>query len=502
MADDGAMNTETSSEQPPAATPRSPRMLVRPVEGRRLGGVAIGVANYLSLPLGLIRFLFVVFTILGGVGLVLYAAGWLFIRDETEHDSVGERLVGRIGTGPAWIGAVLIVVALLITLDNVTILSGSLLWATALLVAGFLLYRGDINPGNRPRPPADTQPVTTAVDEGDTLPTGNVPPAPPPVRYTPPPPPPTPPSPPSILGRLTIGIGLLTLGVMALVDNLTALIDPRPRHYMAVATVALGSGLIIGGFVGRARWMILLGIFVIPPLVASPAAEFDWREGIDRLVAPQGADGLADSYSLTAGSYRFDLTDVDWEGRAEQLSVEVAAGEILVMVPPELAVTGTARVAAGEIVTPADNDAGVGNITQTLDLPGTEGTIEVDLRVGGGSIRIMEATAPLAPVDGTDLRHIQQDFGDVEIDLRNLGLTEESYQFVQVGTGDVEVMVPPDLDLTVLAFTGNGRLDVLGTTGGSNTEVQVDEVTGDGPILNLEIIVGRGDVTVIERSRG
>jgi phage shock protein PspC (stress-responsive transcriptional regulator) len=65
----------------PAPTVAAPRRLPlrRPERGRLLGGVALGLAAHLDLPVGLVRLAFVVLTPVGGVGALLYVFWWLAI---------------------------------------------------------------------------------------------------------------------------------------------------------------------------------------------------------------------------------------------------------------------------------------------------------------------------------------------------------------------------------------------------------------------------------------
>jgi signal transduction histidine kinase len=60
-------------------TPTAPRRLVRLRAGRVLGGVATGLADHLGVPVLWIRLAFVVLTVSGGSGLVLYGAFWLVL---------------------------------------------------------------------------------------------------------------------------------------------------------------------------------------------------------------------------------------------------------------------------------------------------------------------------------------------------------------------------------------------------------------------------------------
>ena len=85
MSDDRSMEPNTTSIETPRTPPASRRALVRPVAGRMFGGVAAGLANYLGISVGLMRFAFVVAAILGGTGVALYIAGWLLRVPNSEE---------------------------------------------------------------------------------------------------------------------------------------------------------------------------------------------------------------------------------------------------------------------------------------------------------------------------------------------------------------------------------------------------------------------------------
>ena len=91
------MNTTTSpapgdqTAQPPyESAPR--RTLSRPVEGRMLGGVAAGLAEYLDIDVTVVRILFAVLTLVGGAAIPVYLAAWLLIPEDGADESIAAGL--------------------------------------------------------------------------------------------------------------------------------------------------------------------------------------------------------------------------------------------------------------------------------------------------------------------------------------------------------------------------------------------------------------------------
>lgn len=82
-----------------------PRRLLRPSEGRVLGGVAAGVADYLDVDVVVVRIVLVALVLAGGAGVPLYLAAWALMPEEGREESLADGLlVGRgiaMATRPA-----------------------------------------------------------------------------------------------------------------------------------------------------------------------------------------------------------------------------------------------------------------------------------------------------------------------------------------------------------------------------------------------------------------
>jgi phage shock protein PspC (stress-responsive transcriptional regulator) len=83
---------DTESRQPTVnEDPRPP--LVRPRNGGMLTGTAAGIAAHLDMDPTLIRVLFVLLTVMGGSGVLLYLAAWLLIPEEGAERPIAADLI-------------------------------------------------------------------------------------------------------------------------------------------------------------------------------------------------------------------------------------------------------------------------------------------------------------------------------------------------------------------------------------------------------------------------
>lgn len=411
LCPNSAMETTDTTVTDSSERKQRSRHLVRPVKGRVLAGVAKGVADNFGISDWIPRIFFVVTAFMGGFGIVLYAAGWAFIRSEDETQSPAEKFFRGASGARSWIGVALIALAAVIVLDNFTILSGDVVWAAALLVVGLLLYLGYLpghsqdekSAGAAPESKEGVQRMTTTdtlVPTEDDIATGDSPAggaANPPPKPTPTPPalPPTPRREPSILGRLTIGAMLLGMGVLAVLDNIDSLpITAEPRHYLALAVTILGVGLLVGSVAGRARWLIILGAILVPTLMFSPAFEYEWTTGsLDQVIRPVTFADLDGGYSADIGQLQIDLTDLDWNGQVVDLAADLDIGQLTIVVPDEVGLYGTAEVNIGAVHDRSLGQdrvsAGLGRHVVDFNDPGPAGEIHFDAHVDIGDLEII-----------------------------------------------------------------------------------------------------------------
>lgn len=206
--------------------------------------------------------------------------------------------------------------------------------------------------------------------------------------------PPEPPPPPSFLGRLTVAAALLLIGAVALVDNLTAL-DLGVTDYVALALVIVGAGLVIGTVRGRAHGLIGLGIALTLVLVATTALpDLPVNGAGERDLAPTTVAELADGYELGAGSLKIDLTDLALDpGTTTKLDAQVGFGELVVVVPPDVALEVDAESGIGRVDVLNRSSEGGGAAINGLTRRGPEGsaTLTLDLSTGLGVVDVTRA---------------------------------------------------------------------------------------------------------------
>lgn len=371
--------------------------LVRPHDGRYLAGVCAAIGRATNTDPVLWRVLLAVLGFFGGIGILVYVSAWLIIPGEGDTASPVESMLGR---GRSSMSPVtVIVLGILVAVSFAFIVTDAfraVLLGAAILISGALLLNrerpGRPGPPVAPPPPGPTwAPPPQAPTVPEAPPGGFRPPFAPHGPYAPSTPPPAPrperkrPRERSALGGVTFSLAFLVLGLLAVLD-LTGVPALGPSAYFAAVLATIGLGLLVGAWFGRARWLIALGLITAAALGVATVAESDRLRAVDQAVtwSPANHAELAGRYENIVGDSLLDLRAVDFTGKHSEVTVEVIAGEAVVILPPNVDTTVTATVSVGDAVVfdqPVNKrDGSTGSLHESSDL-GADGP-------GGGTLRL------------------------------------------------------------------------------------------------------------------
>ena len=130
---------------------QSIKRLERSSSHRILGGVAGGLGEYFDLNSAFFRLGFVVLTLLGGAGILVYLAALLVIPDEGKEQSIAASVVeGRREKPWPFIGLGLAGVALAVLLTRATIWPSAGIGWVLILLAGLFILRSSTRESARP----------------------------------------------------------------------------------------------------------------------------------------------------------------------------------------------------------------------------------------------------------------------------------------------------------------------------------------------------------------
>jgi phage shock protein PspC (stress-responsive transcriptional regulator) len=328
----------TSQDTQRTDTPGRP--LRRRTSDRVIGGVAGGLADYFNIDPLLIRIGFVGLIIFGGAGLVLYLVAWLLMPAEGRDMSPVEALVRRIGLTPqriGWIAVVILAVFIISTFQVGGPLDGSgnvyigplpaidplVFWAMAVIVVGYLLIRR-----------RETTPATAGAA---AAPAAIAPP-----RAS------APPRPRSPLAWYVYAALLISIGLLALASQ-AAELDVSPGQFFGVALAVIGIGLVVGGWWGRARILILIALLLAPIAVLASFITAPLEGGIgDQFYAPVTVAEVRDEYRSLGGRLSIDLTGLYTGDRTIHIAASVAVGQLTVRLPEGASLELRTRVGAGD----------------------------------------------------------------------------------------------------------------------------------------------------------
>ena len=196
------------------------------------------------------------------------------------------------------------------------------------------------------------------------------------------------------LSGLTLSAALLLLGLIGVLAQ-TGVFHVGGTSGLALAIMAVGAGMVVGGLFGRARALIPLGLVLSVPLIVANSIGVPLRgETGDTTWNPASAAAIRSPYNLAAGKGQLDLSNVDPHGGTVHVTAYVGAGQILVTVPDDVALQITAHVGVGRMQFPDGSQHSGLDLTNGFDaasIGSSHGTIVLDLKAGAGDLEVDRA---------------------------------------------------------------------------------------------------------------
>jgi hypothetical protein len=173
-------------------------------------------------------------------------------------------------------------------------------------------------------------------------------------------------------------------------DNF-GVVDMTPTRTLALMLTVVGLGLLVSSVWGRAGWLILLGVLLLPVVAATSVLNdlpVAGQTG-DRVERPRTLAEVSPEYRLAAGNLTIDLSRVPFGPRPTTVDARVSAGEVRVIVPADQPVKAHATVGVGDIRSLGRETSGFQARSDVTDGESERlGQLVLDLRVGVGSIRV------------------------------------------------------------------------------------------------------------------
>jgi hypothetical protein len=167
--------------------------------------------------------------------------------------------------------------------------------------------------------------------------------------------------------------------------------------YPALALTVIGVGLVAGAWVGRARWLIPVGLALCIGLAAGTASTRPERFGGppgDQVIRPSDVSELQRDYEFQAGDATLDLTALDFTGTDVALDASLQTGQLQVILPPNVDVDIQARIQVGDARVLSEHWGGFSGDRRTVtdsgaDGPGKGGHLVLRLSVQVGNLEVM-----------------------------------------------------------------------------------------------------------------
>ncbi|MDX6197396.1 MAG: hypothetical protein QOJ79_547 [Actinomycetota bacterium] len=374
--------TETASTGNTASGPLgATRPLYRDPDDDMFAGVCAALARYTDTDPVIWRIATVVLAVFGGTGVALYVLGWLLIPKLGADRSIAESWLARRDGRLTAKTVALAAVAIILVVGGLS--DGRGVAAAAVLAGvGYLVYRE--RQGRPLAPSYQSVPAAAAASA--------VGPPPVPAWSAPPPPIVKPRRERSRLGLATVSLTAVVSGILvwAAVDGVK---DLTAGRITAIALMIVGAGLVVGTWLGRARWLIAVGLLLSVAVGAAFAADATGatlRGGVGERTWVVDQARAQQGFSLGVGEATLDLSQLPADGPHVVVHSRVSLGHLIVIVPDGVPVRLHAKLRIGDITEFGKSlVSGDGTIERTRKY-GPEGDprIEIEATMGTGQIEV------------------------------------------------------------------------------------------------------------------
>lgn len=193
-----------------------------------------------------------------------------------------------------------------------------------------------------------------------------------------------------ISGTIVFGFMLIAIGILWLLEHFDV-VDIKAAIILPFGLMAIGISLMIGARHGEHAGLVVLGVVTtLLVLLAAITPISSFADGVgDVEYAPASRLALEPSYEHGIGKMTVDLSAVPLSGTVET-AVDLAIGEMIVLLPAQAEYQITADVAAGQLMLFGETQDGLGveaNVTSDGFDTATD-RIVLDLEVFTGKIEV------------------------------------------------------------------------------------------------------------------
>lgn len=187
----------------------------------------------------------------------------------------------------------------------------------------------------------------------------------------------------SPLGILTLSAAFLVVGALILLGNLE-IADVTIAHITAAALIVVSVGLLVGAWWGRSRFLIVVGVLLVPAVIAGGFMHFPLRGSLGgRWENSREIEDIPVRHEILAGTLEMNLADLRGFDGEREIDISIAAGNATIFLPERIALTVTGHIEYGNAAIGHGREEGA-DLTLSNDLEGKPGAGHLTINFTGG----------------------------------------------------------------------------------------------------------------------